>query len=64
MWVGASSRWYNKTVLDADFIAEAERLVFEPDLVAAGMLEAVLRRIYATPKLLLERAKQALSAGQ
>ena len=55
---------FNKTVLDPDFIAEAERLVLEPDLVDAGMLEAVLARIYATPKPLLERAKQALSAGQ
>lgn len=55
---------FNKTVLDPDFIAEAERLVLEPDLVDAGMLEAVLARIYATPKPLLDRAKQALSAGQ
>jgi tripartite-type tricarboxylate transporter receptor subunit TctC len=55
---------FNKTVLDAEFVAEAERLVLEPELVDAAMLENVLRRIYAAPKPLLERARQALSSGQ
>ena len=55
---------FNKTVRDPDFIAEAERLVLEPDLVDAAMLEGVLKRIYAAPKPLLERARQALAAGQ
>ena len=55
---------FNKTVLDAEFVAEAERLVLEPELVDAAMLENVLRRIYAAPKPLLDRARQALSSGQ
>jgi tripartite-type tricarboxylate transporter receptor subunit TctC len=55
---------FNKTALDADFVAEAERLVLEPELVDAAMLENVLRRIYAAPKPLLDRARQALSSGQ
>ena len=55
---------FNKTVLDPEFVAEAERLVLEPELVDAAMLENVLRRIYAAPKPLLERARQALSSGQ
>jgi len=55
---------FNKTVRDPDFMAEAERLVLEPDLVDAAMLEGVLKRIYAAPKPLLDRARQALAAGQ
>jgi len=48
----------------SDFVAEAGRLVLEPELVDAGMLENVLKRIYAAPKPLLDRARRALSAGQ
>ncbi len=55
---------FNKTVRDPAFIEEAERLMLEPDLVDAAMLEDVLRKIYATPKPMLERAKAALAAGQ
>ena len=55
---------FDKTVRDPAFIEEAERLVLEPDLVDHQMLEGVLRRIYAAPKPLLERAKKALEAGQ
>jgi len=55
---------FNKTVRDPAFIEEAERLMLEPDLVDAAMLEDILRKIYATPKPMLERAKAALAAGQ
>ena len=55
---------FNKTVRDPAFIEEAERLMLEPDLVDAAMLEGLLRKIYATPKPLIERAKAALAAGQ
>ena len=55
---------FNKTVRDSAFIEDAERLMLEPDLVDAAMLEGLLRKIYATPKPLIERAKAALAAGQ
>ena len=55
---------FNKTVLDVDFVAAAERLVLEPELVDVAMLENVLRRIYAAPKPLLDQARRALPAGQ
>jgi tripartite-type tricarboxylate transporter receptor subunit TctC len=55
---------FNATVRDPAFIEEAERLVLEPDLVDAAMLESVLHRIYNAPKPLLDRAKAALAAGQ
>ena len=55
---------FNKTVRDPVFIEEAERMVLEPDLVDAPMLEGVLKKIYDAPRPLLERAKEALAAGQ
>ncbi len=55
---------FNKTVRDPAFIEEAERMVLEPDLVDAAMLEGVLRKIYDAPRPLLERAREALAAGQ
>lgn len=55
---------FNKTVRDPAFIEEAERMVLEPDLVDAAMLEGVLRKIYDAPTALLDRAKAALAAGQ
>ena len=55
---------FNKTVRDPAFIEEAERMVLEPELVDAPMLEAVLRKIYAAPGPLLARAREALAAGQ
>ena len=55
---------FNKTVRDPAFIEEAERMVLEPDLVDAAMLEGVLRKIYDAPKPLLERAREAMAAGQ
>ena len=55
---------FNRTVRDPAFIEEAERLVLEPELVDAAMLEGVLRKFYAAPQPLLERARAALAAGQ
>ena len=55
---------FNKTVRDPAFIEEAERMVLEPDLVDAAMLEGVLKQIYNAPKPLLERAREAMAAGQ
>ena len=52
---------FNETVRDPDFIAEAERLALEPDLVTAEQAQEVLAHIYATPKPLLERAKAAIA---
>jgi len=55
---------FNKTVRDPVFIEEAERLMLEPELVDAAMLEGILAKIYATPKPLVDRAKAALATGQ
>ena len=44
----------------SDFVAETERLVLEAELVDAGMLENVLKRIYAAPKPLLDQARGGL----
>ena len=53
---------FDATVKDPAFIAEAAKLQLEPDLVTAVQLEEVLRRIYATPPVVVARAKAALHA--
>ena len=52
---------FDETVRDPEFIAEAEKLALEPDLVDAAQTEELLRHIYATPRPLIERAKAALA---
>jgi hypothetical protein len=53
---------FNETVRDPAFIAEAERLSLEPDLVTAEQTQDLLAHIYATPKALIDRAKAAIAA--
>ena len=53
---------FDATVKDPAFIAEAEKLKLEPDLVNATEMEAILHRLYATPPEIVARAKSALAA--
>ena len=52
---------FDATVKDPAFVAEAEKLKLEPDLVTAAETEAILRRLYATPPEIVARAKAALA---
>jgi hypothetical protein len=51
---------FELTVKDPAFIAESEKLKLEPELVTAGEIEEILRRIYATPPEIIARARAAL----
>ena len=53
---------FDATVKDPAFIAEAEKLKLEPDLVTAAEMQAILGRLYATPPAIVARAKAALAA--
>lgn len=56
---------FDATLRDPAYIAEAEKLALEPELVNAAQLQEILGRIYAAPKPLIERAKAAMQpAGQ
>ena len=48
------------TVKDPAFIAEAERLKLEPELVTTGEIEQILRGIYAASPAIIARARAAL----
>ena len=45
----------------AEFLAEAQRLNFDVNPVAAARLDALLAEAYATPKDVIARAAKALS---
>jgi tripartite-type tricarboxylate transporter receptor subunit TctC len=51
---------FEATLRDPAFIAEAEKLKLEPELVTAGEIEELLRRIYAAPPPVVARARAAL----
>jgi tripartite-type tricarboxylate transporter receptor subunit TctC len=53
---------FDATVTDPEFVKEATKLQLEPELVSAAQLEDILRRLYATPTLIVERAQSALGA--
>lgn len=50
------------TVMDPQFVSEAEKLGLEPDLVDAGELQSLVQRLYDAPPAIIERAKAALVA--
>ena len=60
--VRALRQAFDETVRDAAFIAEAERLALEPDLVTGAQIDEILARIYAAPEPLLARARAAFQA--
>jgi len=52
---------FNETVLDPDYLAEAKARALHIELVSGPELEAVLRRIYATPSEVVARVKAAVN---
>jgi tripartite-type tricarboxylate transporter receptor subunit TctC len=50
---------FEDTVRDPDFLAEADKLKLEPELVTGADVEAILARLYATPPAIIARAKAA-----
>jgi tripartite-type tricarboxylate transporter receptor subunit TctC len=58
--VAALREAFYATTRDPAFVAEAEKLQLEPELVTAEEIESILRRLYETPPPIVARAKAAL----
>ncbi len=52
---------FDRTMQDAEFLAEAKRLNFEVNPVPAAQLDALLAEAYATPKDIIAKAAKAIS---
>jgi tripartite-type tricarboxylate transporter receptor subunit TctC len=52
---------FERTTADPEFLAEAERLNFEVNPVAAEKIDALLAEAYATPKDVVAKAAKAMS---
>jgi tripartite-type tricarboxylate transporter receptor subunit TctC len=54
---------FDATMIDPDFLAEAQKLSFEVHPVSAATIDALLAEVYATPKDVLGRATKAISSA-
>ena len=52
---------FERTMKDPEFLAEARRLDLDVNPVSAGKLDALLARLYATPKDVIAKAAKAMS---
>ena len=57
--VSALREAFAKTMKDSEFLAEAKKLDFELNPTTGDELAAIVQRIYATPKPIVQRAAQA-----
>jgi len=51
------------TMKDPAFLAEAERSMFEVSPISGEEMEQILRRTYATPKALVQKAAEFNGSG-
>ena len=58
--VAALRKAFADTTHDKQFLADAEKAQLEIDLVTGEEIDAILARIYKTPKAVIERAKAAM----
>jgi tripartite-type tricarboxylate transporter receptor subunit TctC len=52
---------FEKTVRDAEFLAEAQKLAIDVNPVGAKAIDELLAELYATPKDVLDKAAQAIA---
>jgi tripartite-type tricarboxylate transporter receptor subunit TctC len=52
---------FDETVVDPDYVAEAQARALHIELVTGRELDTVLRRLYATPKEIVARVKDAVN---
>jgi len=52
---------FDATVSDPDYLAEAQARALHIELVTGTELDTVMRRIYATPKDIVARVKDAVN---
>jgi tripartite-type tricarboxylate transporter receptor subunit TctC len=56
-------RAFDATMKDPAFLAEAEKSLFDVDPLNGEEMEQILRRAYATPKALVQRAAEFNGSG-
>jgi tripartite-type tricarboxylate transporter receptor subunit TctC len=61
--VNTVRRAFDATMKDAAFLAEAEKSLFDVDPLTGEEMEQILRRAYATPKALVQRAAEFNGSG-
>ena len=61
--VSAIRRAFDATLKDPMFLADAERALLEVDPVTGEEMEELLRRAYATPKALVQKAAEYSGSG-
>jgi tripartite-type tricarboxylate transporter receptor subunit TctC len=55
---------FDTTMKDAEFLADAKRQNLDVDPVSGEEIAAIIRKIYASPKEVIARAKSVLEAGK
>ncbi len=61
--VNAIRRAFDATMKDPAFLAEAQKSMFDVDPLSGEEMETILRRAYATPKALVQRAAEFNGSG-
>jgi tripartite-type tricarboxylate transporter receptor subunit TctC len=61
--VNTIRRAFDATMKDAVFLAEAQKSLFDVDPLTGEEMEQVLKRAYATPKVLVQRAAEFNGSG-
>ncbi|HEY4135918.1 MAG TPA: hypothetical protein VGO34_11975 [Alphaproteobacteria bacterium] len=52
---------FDRTMTDKAFLADAEKAKMEVELVTGEEVEALLRKVYATPEAIVERTREAMN---
>jgi len=58
--VAALRQAFERTLRDPEFLAEADRLALEIDLVTGETLQAMVKRMFASPQAVVEAARKAI----
>jgi tripartite-type tricarboxylate transporter receptor subunit TctC len=61
--VNTIRRAFDATMKDPAFLAEAQKSMFDVDPLTGEEMEQILRRAYATPKELIQRAAEFNGSG-
>jgi len=61
--VNTIRRAFDATMTDPAFLAEAQKSLFDIDPLTGEEMETILRRAYATPKELIQRAAEFNGSG-
>ena len=62
--VAAVRKAFNEMVKDPEFLADAGKLKIDIDVVTAEEIDALLRRVYATPPDIVEVVRKAIAADK